>query len=108
MRTPCDMAKHPLGRNGPAKRVNSGGERVRCAVCHSDQTVPVLAGLRHGTPEGRGEWNYSLMRCGECGLGFVHPSPSPALVQSFYTTTYGSYVPAAPGSGSAHYAKFVL
>jgi SAM-dependent methyltransferase len=46
-----------------------------------------------------GTWDYALVQCAVCGLGFVDPLPSSAIVHSFYDRDYGSYEVGATDGG---------
>ncbi|MGA9995592.1 MAG: class I SAM-dependent methyltransferase [Pyrinomonadaceae bacterium] len=37
------------------------------------------------------EWQYRLLECKECGLGFVDPEPTWELLQTFYEEDYGNF-----------------
>lgn len=78
------------------------GGAVACAACGSSRISIIFADLGHDYSEA-GEirrWPYRLLRCRDCGLGFVDPSPTMAMANSFYTSAYGNYqAPPDEGDG---------
>jgi SAM-dependent methyltransferase len=48
-------------------------------------------GAVHLFPQARSPWEERLMRCQVCGLGFLHPLPTPEQIQGFYPDDYYSF-----------------
>ena len=64
-----------------------------CDACGCQRCTLVFDALSHEYElnDVRGSWNYQLLECPECGLGFVDPKPAPAIVGTFYDSSYGPY-----------------
>jgi len=65
----------------------------RCDICNGDDIAILLDNLsfsRELEDEGK-EWRYRLLRCRNCGLGFVDPKPSWERLCSFYEGGYAGY-----------------
>ena len=78
------------------------GDEVICSACASTQIAVAFANLVHERAEAGKvvRWPYRLLRCRGCGLGFVDPSPTMAIANSFYTSAYGNYqAPPEEGDG---------
>jgi 2-polyprenyl-3-methyl-5-hydroxy-6-metoxy-1,4-benzoquinol methylase len=64
-----------------------------CEICKSKNVVVLLDNLSFSSVVDNepAEWNYQLLKCRNCGLGFVDPKPSWKRLSSFYDESYGSY-----------------
>jgi 2-polyprenyl-3-methyl-5-hydroxy-6-metoxy-1,4-benzoquinol methylase len=60
-----------------------------CPVCGTWASRVVRDGCHYTSSAG--SWDYALVQCNVCGLGFVDPLPAPDIVHSFYSAEYGSY-----------------
>ena len=90
-----------MRRRPGAHDQNPGQEQASCAACGSADIATLKPALRHVySVNGREQvWPYRLARCRRCGLGFVDPSPTLALVNTFYPSAYGNYQHADEGDG---------
>jgi 2-polyprenyl-3-methyl-5-hydroxy-6-metoxy-1,4-benzoquinol methylase len=65
-------------------------EEVACPLCHENDAVEILhqpAGPNEGTE------TYRLVRCGQCGLGYLNPRPTPGTISYYYPADYQPYQP---------------
>ena len=53
-------------------------------------------------------WHYSLRQCTNCGMGFISPKPSFEILQTFYSSNYGSYTAATNLEKEATSLKYKL
>jgi SAM-dependent methyltransferase len=65
----------------------------RCHACGSRTISEWLSGFVHSYREAGVDktWNYSLVECQSCGLGFISPMPDLRLLQTFYQRDYHCY-----------------
>jgi 2-polyprenyl-3-methyl-5-hydroxy-6-metoxy-1,4-benzoquinol methylase len=66
-------------------------ERVSCPLCDGDDEELVLT--KRSQPDGN---VFRLVRCRECGLGYVNPRPSSESIKYFYPEDYHPYQPPTP------------
>jgi 2-polyprenyl-3-methyl-5-hydroxy-6-metoxy-1,4-benzoquinol methylase len=59
-----------------------------CPLCAARQEEELLT-----VPATDGEEFYRLVRCGQCGLGYQNPRPTPASISRFYPVDYECYQP---------------
>jgi len=66
---------------------------VICAACQGERQRVLLNDMRHHyTKDGATQiWNYRLLECRDCGMGFVDPKPDWETLLTFYNDNYGSY-----------------
>jgi 2-polyprenyl-3-methyl-5-hydroxy-6-metoxy-1,4-benzoquinol methylase len=64
-------------------------EEVPCAQCGGCERITLLRGrdLRRKVP---GE--FSVVRCGRCGLAYVHPRPTPSGITRYYPPDYAPHL----------------
>lgn len=68
--------------------------RPVCESCGSSIVKVILSDQSHRYVSQTGDkctWTYSLLKCGNCGLGFISPKPSWTILQTFYPVDYGPY-----------------
>ncbi|HMF56938.1 MAG TPA: class I SAM-dependent methyltransferase [Pyrinomonadaceae bacterium] len=64
-----------------------------CEACGNRSFSILLDHLKHAyrsNGESK-EWQYRLLECKSCGLGFVAPTPGWELLQTFYEEDYGNF-----------------
>jgi SAM-dependent methyltransferase len=66
-------------------------ERISCPLCHSTREEELLT----VAPEPEAHV-YRLVRCGNCGLGYQNPRPTPASIARFYPREYECYQAPVP------------
>ncbi len=104
----CNVGKRIVGSSKYSGGCRGGGEslqgevnspqRVTCRICCSADVRSMITGCVHRFGSyNQCEWRFELMNCLHCGVAFVSPSPSPAILQTFYTKDYGSYLPLPDG-----------
>jgi SAM-dependent methyltransferase len=66
---------------------------AQCESCGANNTRIVVDRLVHeySVDGGRAAWNYALLRCNACGMGFISPKPSDDVLQTFYRSDYWCY-----------------
>ena len=71
-----------------------------CEACHNDSVNLLLDGLAHEYRRGGKTevWQYSLLECRLCGLGFVDPKPTWEVLQTFYEESYGCFDGSSPAT----------
>jgi SAM-dependent methyltransferase len=57
-----------------------------CKTCHQSQFLNLRERLK-------GEEEFTIARCNDCGLLMTNPRPTPAALSSYYPATYYSYAP---------------
>ncbi len=65
-----------------------------CESCGNMIFETMLSDQSHKYVDENGKestWSYALLQCKNCGLGFISPKPSWAILQTFYTSSYGPY-----------------
>ncbi len=64
-----------------------------CAACQCQRHRVLLNALSHPYFKDGAEqtWNYQLLECQDCGMGFVDPKPDWETLLTFYDDNYGSY-----------------
>lgn len=62
-------------------------ERVSCPLCGERDEELVLT--KRSQPDGN---EFRLVRCRECGLGYVNPRPAPESIKQFYPADYSPYL----------------
>ena len=74
-------------KNAPA---DTALEEVRCDLCSSADTVLVytIPDLIYSMPGGR---EFRVVRCANCGLGFVNPRPAYDSMKHFYPASFYEY-----------------
>jgi 2-polyprenyl-3-methyl-5-hydroxy-6-metoxy-1,4-benzoquinol methylase len=69
------------------------GPSFSCPVCGSSRCECVIQNCDNRGEDGCGEhgWTCSLMRCDDCGLGFITPVPGSDMIPSLYPSSYDCY-----------------
>ena len=82
-----------------------------CEACGNSKIEVILDDLSHKyTSDGQSmTWQYRLLECKSCGLGFIDPKPDWDLLQTFYSSEYGCYdcFKATP-EGEANSSKYKI
>ncbi len=64
-----------------------------CPICRAMNCECLLQDCIHQACDGSSvrDWTYSLMRCCDCGVGFITPTPESDVIQTLYSSDYDCY-----------------
>jgi SAM-dependent methyltransferase len=89
----------------------SGTADCTCIACGGTRFRDCLGRLKHSyVLDGTARvWEYHLVECTGCGLGFVNPLPTPDLIPTLYPHDYGPYADQAhPPEQESRSPKYAL